>query len=928
MRGELVAVDLETTGFDPVADEIIEIAAVRFSEGKILEEFSTFVNPGRRIPPQITQLTGITDSDVLSAPSIHNALPLLRSFVGSSTWIAHNAGFDGGFLNQRGALVSNNRIDTYELAAILLPGAPRYNLMSLTALLGADIGSAHRALFDARATAHVYWKLWEKALTLPAALLNEIVELGKDLRWDGKTFFQAALQEAPPGSGDSYALPFTPDNGDRRVLRRKDTADFQPVHIRSIQDVLGIGGRLSQQIAHYEERRGQLQMADEVASAFNNASQLMIEAGTGTGKSIAYLVPAALWAAQNQDRVVISTNTINLQEQLILKDIPSVQDALDSPLHAALMKGRANYLCPRRLDAARRRKPSSADELRTLGKILVWLNESSSGDRGELTLRGEENAAWLRLSADDEGCTTETCRALMDGSCPFYKARRLAEAAHLVVVNHALLISDALADNRVLPEYDHLIVDEAHHLEDAITSGLSFRLDERTLRSRAAELGSERRGLLGAFLAGIRRAAVPDKDIIRLETYLTDVGAVIGAMDMHIHRFFTDLRALAASLTRGRSDYTVHLRILDDVRRKHEFARVQDSWSTLQEFLVVISEALHQLNSALERFAVQDQPELENLSTSISAADRFFLSVSSQVQAFVNEPSANVVYWLSSGQNEDTLSLNTAPLHVGEMTRQFLWSSKSTVILTSATLQTNGSFEFLQHRIDAEHMRAIEVESPFDYRESTLVFVPDDIPDPGDKHRYQQAVERGIIELAAALNGRVLALFTSYAQLRETAQAIAPRLALGNIVVYDQSDGSSRQALLEGFQSAERAVLLGTRSFWEGVDIAGEALSALVIVRLPFAVPTDPVFAARSETYADHFNAYALPDAILRFRQGFGRLIRRKSDRGIVAILDSRVRTKAYGRAFLDALPDCTTISAPLSQLPHHAASWLERSKS
>lgn len=927
MRGELVAVDLETTGFDAVKDEIIEIAAVRFSDGKIVDEFNTLVNPGRHIPEAVTQLTGLTDEDVIGAPGVQNALPLLRSFVGSSAWIAHNVSFDAAFLNHRSTLVSNPRLDTYELASILLPGAPRYNLTTLTTLMGANIGNAHRALFDARATAHIYWRFWEKAISLPSALLEELIDLSRDLRWDSRLFFEMALREQNGVSPKQLVIPFTTENGDRRPLRRIDVEDFQPIDPSRIESILGSGGELARAIDDYEERTGQILMASQVADAFNNADQVIIEAGTGTGKSIAYLVPAALWSSQNADRVVISTNTINLQEQLILKDIPALQQTIDTQFNAALMKGRANYLCPRRLAAARKRRPSSVEELRALGKILVWLQESSTGDRGELTLRGEEFGAWLRLSADDEGCTTETCRALMDGVCPFYKARKAAEAAHIVVVNHALLISDALTENRVLPEYDHLIVDEAHHLEDAITGGLSFRLDESTLRRRTADLGNERRGLLGAFLGSIRQSQVPEKDVVRLESYIADVGSAISAMDIHVHRFFGDLRTLAHAVVRNRGDYTAHIRILDEVRRKHEFARVQDSWSTLREFLEVISEALNQLNKALERFNLFQVPDLEGLTTSVGATDRFFNDVTSQLDAFVDAPGSNTIYWMSVGQSDESLTVNTAPLHVGEMTQQYLWSSKSTVVLTSATLQTNESFEFLKQRLNANHMRTVDVGSPFNYRDSTLVFVPDDIPDPSDRHKYQAAVERGIIELAAALNGRVLALFTSYAQLKQTAQAITPRLALGNITVYDQSDGSSRQALLEGFQNTERAVLLGTRSFWEGVDIPGEALSALVIARLPFAVPTDPVFAARSETYADHFNAYALPDAILRFRQGFGRLIRRQSDRGIVAILDNRVRTKGYGRSFIDALPECTIVYAPLSQLPGKASQWLERSK-
>ncbi|MCU0496455.1 MAG: DNA polymerase III subunit epsilon, partial [Anaerolineae bacterium] len=240
------------------------------------------------------------------------------------------------------------------------------------------------------------------------------------------------------------------------------------------------------------------------------------------------------------------------------------------------------------------------------------------------------------------------------------------------------------------------------------------------------------------------------------------------------------------------------------------------------------------------------------------------------------------------------------------------------------TLRSADNFSFIHDRLHAEGVETLEVGSPFNYRDSTLLYIPNDIPEPTDKHGYQKAIERGIIELAAALNGRVLVLFTSYSQLRQTAQAIGPRLALGGITVYDQSDGSSRQALVDGFKSTDKAVLLGTRSFWEGVDIPGESLSALVITRLPFTVPTDPIFAARSETYNDQFNQYALPDAILRFRQGFGRLIRTRQDRGIVSVFDSRILHKSYGTQFIEALPECTVKYGSLDGLAQAAADWLK----
>jgi ATP-dependent DNA helicase DinG len=273
--------------------------------------------------------------------------------------------------------------------------------------------------------------------------------------------------------------------------------------------------------------------------------------------------------------------------------------------------------------------------------------------------------------------------------------------------------------------------------------------------------------------------------------------------------------------------------------------------------------------------------------------------------------------------NMRRLSMHAAPLHIGPLMEKFLWNEKASIILTSATLTTAGEFEYLRGRLLAETADEVALGSPFDYETSTLIYMVNDIPEPNDRYGHQRAVEHGLVHLSKATGGRTLALFTSYEQLKRTSQAISPLLAKSDIRVYEQGEGASANNLLETFRSTDRAVLLGTRSFWEGVDVPGDALSVLAIVKLPFDVPSDPIIAARSETFEDPFNQYSLPEAILRFRQGFGRLIRTQSDRGVVAILDKRLLTKRYGHAFMESLPNCTVKQGPLSQLPATAAKWL-----
>lgn len=932
MRGELVAIDLETTGLDPARDSIIEVGAVRMRDGQIIDQYSQLIDPGIPLPAMITHLTGIRPEDLDGKPDIKTVLPAIRAFVRDAPIIAHNISFDAAFLARHKTLESNLRIDTYDLASVLLPRAPRYNLTSLTADFGIQLENAHRALDDALATALLYWSLWGKALTLPYDVLYEIVGAARGFKWDAAPVFEAALHEVEKQHtggpvARNLSTVFGPPLGEDKPLRPNETLD--EIDADSILGLIDEGGPLAQSMPGYQRRPQQIEMARAVVAAFNEGQHIMIEAGTGTGKSIAYLTPAIAWATTNNERVVISTNTINLQEQLINKDIPALHNTLNIPFKSALLKGRGNYLCPRRLAAVRRRQPTNVAELSLLAKILVWLMESSTGDRGEISLRGPvENSIWQRLSAEDEGCMLERCRSVMAGSCPFYKARRAAESAHLLVVNHALLLSDAAMDNRVLPDYQHLILDEAHHLEDAVTNSMSFHLDEATMRRRLDDLGGLKKGLLGDLLNSVR-SSVPDKEVSKLERAVKLISDATAAMGHHISALFGALRQfLKDGETASASEYVTHTRITPALRERTGFNQVQASWATLKEFLDVISQVMAQLTEMLGRLEQYDIPDYSDLVNSTGSAGRYFQEINAQLSAFVTKPDSNTIYWTTSGQDMyATLAIHSAPLHVGELVDKYLWKARQTVIMTSATLRTNNSFDYMRERLKAQGVTTLEVGSPFDYQKSTLLYIPNDIPEPTDRQRYQQAVERGIIGLADALNGRVMVLFTSYSHLRQTSQAITPRLALGDITVYDQSDGTSRQALLEGFRTSEKAVLLGTRSFWEGVDIPGESLSALVIVRLPFAVPTDPIFAARSETYINSFDEYTIPEAILRFRQGFGRLIRTATDRGVVTVFDRRITSKSYGASFLEALPSCTVLRGALDQLPDAAKDWLTQTE-
>lgn len=923
---EFVAVDIETTGLDPDRDAIIEVGAVKFSGNRVEAEWSSLVNPNRHVPEFITGLTGIDDAMLRGAPRIREVAAGLESFLGDAAIVGHNIRFDLGFLQRHIRFSLNEVIDTYELAAVLLPSAARYNLGALGKELGVLLPATHRALDDARVTQAAFVRLFEMARDLPAEILREIERLSESVTWDGSYVFESAAKaRAREGLAPKPAAP------DRGLWFDRDTypplespTEPAPLDLEEVTALLEAGGPFAQYFETYEHRIEQVEMLRAVASALSNSRHLMVEAGTGVGKSFAYLVPAALFAIRNNTRVVISTNTINLQEQLVRKDIPDLKEALGIDLRTAVLKGRANYLCPRRLDNMRHFGPHDENEMRVLAKILVWRLSEASGDRNAISLNGNaERDVWLRLSADDDACTSETCLKRTGGACPFHQARTAAQSAHLLVVNHALLLADVAAEGKVLPDYSHLIVDEGHHLEAATTNALSFRFTHFDIQRMLKEVGGSRAGLLGDALAETREALRPS-ELATLQRTIERATDLAFRSEQLSRTFFECLAEFAAAQREGEqpTSYAWQARILPATRALPGWDQVEIAWDAVDETLTLLLALLAELHQGLSSLYTGGLERLEDTVSDLSSLYRRLAEAEANVSAMIAKPSPEQVYWIEIRPSGDHLALNAAPLRVGPLIEKVLWHEKSSVILTSATLTAHGEFQYLRNTLGADEADELQLGSPFDYESSALLYIANDMPEP-NMPEYQQALNRVLITTAKSTGGRMLVLFTSYAALRKTAQAISGPLAREDILVYEHGDGASPSALLESFKSSDRAVLLGTRSFWEGVDVPGAALSVVVIAKLPFDVPTDPLIAARSETYEDPFQDYYLPEAILKFRQGFGRLIRTAADRGVVAILDRRVLTKQYGRLFLESLPPCTSRQGPAASLAKEAGKWL-----
>lgn len=935
----IIALDIETTGLDSRRDAIIEIGAVRFNEEGIQDEWQSFINPGRPIPPFISQLTGIKNEDVVRAPPMKSVAAELAVFAEEFPILGQNIGFDLSFLRQYGILIDNPTLDTFELASVILPTAKRYNLGALAIELGLPITEdLHRALDDARLTYRVYSTLFQRMTegeyALSADLISEVLRLSESslpahsrVEWGGRLPFEWAFRKLSrqgiTGKKITTQALFEKQTGYAAPLR--PNADIQPLDLDEVAAYLEEGGEFQKHFPGFEHRVQQVEMLRKVTDSFNNSAHLLVEASTGTGKSYAYLLPSALWALKNNTRVVISTNTINLQEQLMSKDIPAVQTILGQRFKACVLKGKNNYLCPRRLEAARLRPSASLEDLRVLAKVLVWLAQGGSGDRTEINLTGpEERDAWGKLSADDEACSMENCIKRTGGACPFYQARQNAQSSHLVVVNHALLLADVVTGSRVLPEYNYLVVDEGHHLEEATTNALLFRLTQPELERLFRELGGSSSGILGHYLTVILNLASPaelaaqEKEV----KLATDNAAQIQNYTLHLFRSLEEFLRNQSDV-RQQVQYAQQVRITPATRTQPDWTEVEITWDDMYGSFRQLLSHLNMIYQWLGEKFSDPSDEIIDTQGSLGNQIRRLTEIQNQLNGLVSAPAPDEIYWVELNNSGSRLSLNAAPLTVGPMMQQYLWNQKNSVIVTSATLTTAGEFSYLRARLNAEDADELSVGSPFDYENSVLLYLLNDIPEPTTGSAYQNEMNSNLLRLCKATNGRTLVLFTSYSQLKQTSAFLGPALAEKSIMVYEQGEGASAASLLESFKSSERSVLLGTRSFWEGVDIPGQTLSVVVITKLPFDVPSDPIIAARAETFDDPFNEYNLPEAILKFRQGFGRLIRTASDRGAVVVMDRRILTKKYGKLFLDSLPQCTLRVGSSLEMPRTVEKWL-----
>ena len=940
--------DLETTGLNPEFDEIIEVGVVIAEDGNVLERFHTLVNPGKKLTPIITRITGITDEMLADAPNLLEVNSTVLELLGDLPVVGHNISFDASFLkNKVSRQFQNQLIDTLELAQIVLPCAGSYRLEAMKADLGLAGGVSHRALEDAESACNLFFKCRSFFQQAGRDVLFEIYNSIQDRDWFLGQVLKSWVEEYSakfPASKTVASLAFadTPAQENEGLFTNETKPNSKtPQDIGKLADLLVPGGPFAQSYPQYKFRNEQVEMLKTVVEGFRDYKHMIIEAGTGTGKSLAYLLPAIAWSLSSRKKVMIATHTINLQEQLWKKDIPAIREAAGFNFKAALVKGRNNYLCVRRWQT-KLKEIHSVDlkELLFILKIIFWLSATKSGDKSELNIMSAQNIYWGELNSDQDSCLGPGC-PWYQRNCFVTKARKQAEAADILIANHSLLLADIKIQNKLLPAYEYLIIDEAHHLENTATEQLGWTIGLSRLRMTFFHLNRGFGGNLGPGLLSQLKLV--------LKNYAAELSQVEHELiNRTVNECFDNVRNIHDTLSEMENvlvTWCSRLLDLEDdenylsvrIKGNHRqgeyfqaFAAAKDNYILRTGNLIKL---MNKLQNSLEGFSEEQVKSLAAVKKDIDFQIQGLLEVNYNLASFF-DGSEEFVFWIEidKGLKPDA-RIKCAPVTVSQLLYENMFLTKKSTLLTSATISVEGNFEHFTERIGLmafpeEKLVKRSMTSPFSYETQSMLCVVRDMPDPTsvEEKEYIDSISPVILRTAKIFGGKTLVLFTSHRMLRETYLKLMPQFEQEGISLLGHKIDGGRSRLTEEFRKAKHAVLFGASSFWEGIDLPGDILKCVIIVRLPFAPPTSPVVEARIEELIknkkDAFTCYSLPEAVIKLKQGFGRLIRAEDDDGVVVVLDRRIVDRKYGRRFLNSLPVKTHFRGDTSTVLKKINDW------
>ncbi|NQV13868.1 ribonuclease H-like domain-containing protein [bacterium] len=912
--GTFVSFDLETTGLDSKTDFVIEFGAVKVVDGVATEHYQQFIKPPVRIPDFIRKLTGITNEMVQDAPTFEEVVDDLYDFLGNHPLVAHNIHFDHNFLNTKredidGIPLRNQLLDTLSLVRTVRYDIINHKLGTVAEFYGLSKEGAHRADYDADLVADILLILLSEMHRVTPEVLEVLANITQGTNLPNEELYRSMLDWTVSGRSlgelEEYpriAIPQKPN------IRHYATQAEYP----DLDQIFSSDGLLSQKLDGFELRETQVVMAHDIQYAMRNDEFLMAEAGTGVGKSLAYSIPSILIRHElNEDEpIFISCNTKNLQDQLFHKEIPFVQEKLGLPLRALLLKGRNNYLCKTKWQRGLRDISwrFSRREKEALQTLVIWAHETPTGDIDEHNgFNTTGNAlVWSKLNSEPGFCTTNACAH--NDFCYLGKLRQESSKADLVVVNHSLLLADAAMDHAILPKYQRLVVDEAHLLEKTAYQFFAAEFSYKSMRIMMDQLYFRGRNKSGLCIE-LKHLMVPldEKQKQGITSNLDQLETDVVELNKTLLSFFTDFKATREREIQ-RAPFTYKELCTNE---KDVFAAVRGLWYTLVTDLTSISKRVLDVEKALDELDDDKLPGLTEISSRIQSwreTVTYTLEVMDK-QASADDP--ELIYWFEIMPKSEIIAVKfvQVPLEIGKQLQTRVYEDLASVILTSGTLTVDGSFNYIQHRLGLRGHDRLQLKtypSPFYYEDQARIFVPTFLG-PQNAENYTIEVLFLLEKIWDTHPVGTMILFTSYTMLLNWQEELEDQIKGSGRRLLVQSNRVSRMDLINQFRKYPGSILLATDSFWQGVDLPGDALQLLVIAKLPFSVPSDPIVRANSNALKaageNDFMGYSVPEAAIKYKQGVGRLIRSTTDFGAIISLDDRIFTKRYGDYFRNSTP-------------------------
>ncbi|WP_052130335.1 ATP-dependent DNA helicase DinG [Ureibacillus sinduriensis] len=913
-------VDIETTGHSQAnGDRMIQIAIVIMKDWCIKKTFTSFIHPGKSIPLFIQDLTNITDIDVQDALPFEAHADYIYELLQDAVFVAHNTDFDLSFLQGEFRRVglptwSGKKIDTVELAKILFPSSLSYKLGDLAAELNIPLNNAHRADDDAKACALLLKECWEELLSLPQVTLEQMHKKSFRLKSNiSQLFFDALQIKRSRAAKEDDFVYYNKLALKKPVKSERDVQGGIEYPLTTSEKVGLFKGAMEQ----FEERPEQFEMMDIIWGNLNDKSEVLIEASTGIGKTIGYLLPAIFYAKQNKRKVCISTYTTHLLEQLLNNEIPKIEKIIGRPINVTLLKGKRNYVDVGLFEQLMKSQDLSYDETLTTLQVLVWLSKTQNGDLSELNCSGGGQLFIDKIRKNPESAQHKQSFDYYD------RAIQESRDADLIITNHSMLLADLVRHEPIFDEIDGWIIDEAHQFVQAAEQRDQAVFTFTNWKYLFGQIGlSSDPELFSTFQKiAIKKQRVPLKSFQQLEKAFIQM---VELFDRSMQDIVRQMKEWAQPIKSNPKRIAFFHELNLDRDLYVDFSKAMQHWIDLaDEISMLFKKDIEQIAPEHKLILEQWDFFVREYKMKASEWDEIFIGLDEDFTTWIEMDKRNI---------PGSIRVLKKPITISRSIEQLFYPlrERAAIIWTSGTLTVPNNERFIAKQLGIEKSVPLKMlQAPKHYYKGAKAFVVNDMPDiqSVSQSDYIESVALAITQIVRSTEGRCFVLFTSQDMLRKTVELIQESELLDDYMIFAQGvTNGSRMRLLKSFQKFSHSVLFGTNSFWEGVDVPGDGLSSVIVVRLPFSAPEEPTFKAKSAILQQQgknaFSELSLPEAILRFKQGFGRLIRSSKDKGIFVVLDRRIETKSYGIEFLRALPQISVNKLPLQDMVLEVEHW------